>query len=125
MDVVAQGARGDPAQQSQPAPVVEEVGTQALRERQHQLAVRDRGEQALIKPQASLGQPPRVTRREEVAPLAAQRHQELGPAGRAAHPGEAVLEQAAIQEGRNPGTGPTDPRAAARPSLNSQNSGTS
>ena len=98
LDVVAQGARGDPAQQSQPAPVVEEVGAQALRERQHHLAVRDRGEQALIKPQASLGQPPRVTRRAEVSPLAAQRHQELGPAGRAAHPGEAVLEQAAIQE---------------------------
>jgi len=60
--------------------------------------VRDRGEQALVQPQAPLGEPPRVTRRTEVPPLAAERHQKLGAAGGAAHAGEAVLEQAAVEQ---------------------------
>ena len=34
----------------------------------------------------------------EVAPLAAERHQELGPARAAAYAGEAVLEQAAVEQ---------------------------
>ena len=98
LDVAVQRAGGDSAQQPQPAPILEEVRAQPFRQRQHHLAVRHRGEQALVQPQAPLGEPPRVARRTEVAPLATKRHQELGPAGTAAHAGEAVLEQPAVEE---------------------------
>ena len=75
-----------------------EVGAQPLGQRQHDPAVGDRGEQALIEPQAPLGEPPRVARGAELATLAAERDQELGAAPGAAHAREPVLEQTAIEE---------------------------
>ena len=98
LHVGAQGARGHAAQQPQPAPVLEEVRPQALGERQHHLPVRHRSERVLVEPQAPLGQPPGVARGAEMAPLAPERYQELGPARAAAHPGEAVLEQPTVEE---------------------------
>ena len=73
LDGGSQRARGHPAEEPQPAAVVYKLGPQALGQRQHHLAVRDRDEQVLIRPQARLAQPPRVAQRAEVPALAVER----------------------------------------------------
>jgi len=94
-----QGARREPAQHPQPAPgVICEVGAQPLRDGQHHLPVRHRREQVLGKPQAPLRQTARVAGGAELPPLAAERHQELGPARAAAHTREPVLQPPAVEE---------------------------
>ena len=61
-----------PAQAPQPPPVVEEVGAQPLRQRQHHLAVWHAGEQLLLQPQAPHGETARVARGTEGAAVAIQ-----------------------------------------------------
>ena len=91
-------ARRDPRQVAEQGPVIEEVRPQALGDREHDLAVRHRGEQGLLQPNAPQRQAFGVTAGTEVAALAGEGQQVLVPAAATAHPGEPVRQDAAGQE---------------------------
>ena len=96
--VCVQRAARHPAQQPEASAVIEKVRAQSFGDRQHHVPMRHRGEQVLVEPQAPLGEPPRLARRAEPTPLAAERHQELRPARGAPNPCEPVLQEPAVEE---------------------------